>query len=150
MEPDLFTSLYARQRSKLDFAETLIPAFEKCGREIGRFNSLRKICRWLDTHDVPPSAKSDSSSKWHPQRLSDYLYMDGTEATHETIREARNHKEGMRVKIRRMFEDARQVLEARPDLVHRWGTVATWEGRLDAHEERIVQTAHRLRRALGK
>lgn len=150
MEPDRFTSLYERQNSKLDFAETLIPSFQRCGGQIGRFNSLREVCRWLDAHHVPPSATSKAGSKWHPQRLTDYLYMDGSEATDETIAEARNRNEGMRVKIQRMFKEARDVLESRPDLIHRWGTVASWEDRLKAHESRIVQTAHQLRQALGK
>lgn len=150
MDPDRLVSLYERQKRKLDFAQALIPTFEQCGHEIGRFNSLRAICKWLDEHQVQPSPASDAPTKWHPQRLSDYLYMDGSEPCDEAINAPRSRKEGMRVAIRRLFEEARDVMESRPDLVQRWGTIAHWENRLLELDQRIVHTSHRLRRALGK
>lgn len=150
MDPDRLVSLYERQKRKLDFAETLIPVFERCGDEIGRFRSLREICAWLDANHVQPSRTAKRGSKWHPQRLSDYVYMDGSEPSDEALEASNDRSEGMRVKIRRTFESARFVMEGRPDLQSRWGTVESWEERLKAHDQRVVYVANRLRRALLK
>ena len=152
MDPDRLVSLYERQSAKLDFANGLVAPFRKCGHEMHRLSSLRKICGWLDENHVRPSATAKEGAKWHPQRLHDYLYMDGSEPTRKIVRakkERRDRDEGMRIAIHRMFESARAVL-ADPPQGKDWGSVLDWEERLHAHEMRILSIAQRLRTALGR
>lgn len=151
MDPDRLASLYKRQSIKLDFAKSLVPHFKRYGHEVGLSRPLRAVCVWLDEMGVSPSATAKPGTKWHPQRLADYLEMDGSDPSEEDALMVRNRKEGMRVTIRRLFDDCRPILSnTQPPFAGRWGSIEDWEEKLRKHELRTVKVAQDLRSALGK
>ena len=146
MDTDRYLALFKRQRQKLEYARKLVPLFEECVSEIGRFASSQEIARWLQERGVPPSANAKPDAKWVAQTVQDFLYCDGIEPTEDAVRLLSHRTEGMRVKIVREFRKA----ECHFDYNLGEGARAHLAEKLAVHLSEIKSTASAVRAALGK